>query len=139
LPITLLNILNFPMDNSFKPQRYKILFFASWFPNRTSKVLGIFVKKKAIAVSAMCNVAVLYVTADASLKNKKFDIECNYEDGIIIVRVYFKYFFNGVLKKIFYNISFILAHYWGWKKIKTEWGNPDLIHVNVIDRSGYIA
>jgi glycosyltransferase involved in cell wall biosynthesis len=127
------------MDNSFKPQRYKILFFASWFPNRTSKVLGIFVKKKAIAVSAMCNVAVLYVTADASLKNKKFDIECNYEDGIIIVRVYFKYFFNGVLKKIFYNISFILAHYWGWKKIKTEWGNPDLIHVNVIDRSGYIA
>jgi glycosyltransferase involved in cell wall biosynthesis/SAM-dependent methyltransferase len=127
------------MYSSFKPLKFKILFFASWFPNRTSKVLGTFVKRKAIAVSAMCNVAVLYVTADASLKNNDFDIECSYEDGILVVRVYFKYFFSGILKKVFYNFSFIIAYYLGWKRIKKEWGNPDLIHVNVIDRSGYIA
>jgi glycosyltransferase involved in cell wall biosynthesis len=127
------------MDNNFKPLKYKILFFASWYPNRTSKVLGIFVKKKALAVSKMCDVAVLFVTADAALKDKAFDIITNYEDGIPTVRVYYKYFFSGIPQKIIYNLSFIFAHYLGWKRIKKEWGNPDLIHVNVIDRSGYIA
>ncbi|MDR3625446.1 MAG: glycosyltransferase [Ignavibacteriaceae bacterium] len=127
------------MDNNFKPLRYKILFLASWFPNRTSKVLGIFVQKKALAVSKMCNVAVLYVTPDIQLKGKNFDVECNNESGIITVRVYFKFLSSGVLRKILYNFSFVFAYYLGWKRIKKEWGNPDLIHVNVIDRAGYIA
>ncbi len=127
------------MIDTIKPLRFKILFFASWFPNRTSKVLGIFVKRKALAVSAKCNVAVLYVTADASMKDKKFEVDYRNEDGLLITRVYFKYIGSGIIKKIFYNFSFIIAHYLGWKKIKQVWGKPDLIHVNVIDRSGYIA
>ncbi len=127
------------MIDNIKPLRYKILFLASWFPNRTSRVLGVFVKKKALAISRRCNVAVLYVSADSSMKNKKFEIDCRVEDELLIVRVYFKCFSSGVLKKIFYNFSFLIAHYLGWKRIKKEWGNPDLIHVNVIDRSGYIA
>ncbi len=127
------------MIENIKPLRYKILFLASWFPNRTSRVLGVFVKKKAIAISRKCDVAVLYVSADPSMRDKNFDIDCRVEDELLIVRVYFKYFFSGVLKKIIYNISFLIANYLGWKRIKKEWGNPDLIHVNVIDRSGYIA
>ncbi len=127
------------MLETTKPLRYKILFLASWFPNRTSKVLGIFIKRKALAVSARCDVAVLYVTADASLKDKKFEIDCRDEAGLLITRVYFKYIGNGIIKKIFYNLSFVTAHYLGWIKIKQVWGKPDLIHVNVIDRAGYIA
>ncbi len=123
----------------FKPLKYKILFLASWFPNRTNKVLGVFVKKKAVAVSKLCDVAVLFVTADQQLKDKNFDIVCSKEDSLIVVRVYFRYFFSGIIRKIFYNLSYIIAHYLGWKAIKREWENPDLIHVNVIDRAGYIA
>ncbi len=127
------------MDKNIEPLKYKILFLASWFPNRTNKVLGIFVKKKAIAVSAKCYVAVLFVSPDSSLKNKKFDIDYSYEDGLPIIRVYFKLLSSGILQKIFYNISFLIAHYIGWKMVLKKWGRPDLIHVNVIDRAGYIA
>jgi len=127
------------MIETIKPLKYKVLFLASWFPNRTSKVLGIFVKRKALAVSAKCNVAVLYVTADPSMNYQKFEVDYSNEDGLRIVRVYFKYIGKGVIQKIFYNFSFVFAHYIGWKKIKQEWGKPDLIHVNVIDRAGYIA
>ncbi len=127
------------MNETFKPLKLKILFLASWFPNRTNKVLGVFVKRKALAVSDKCNVAILYVTADASLKKQNFETICTIEDGLLVVRVYFKYISYGILKKILYNVSFFIAHFIGWKRIKKEWGNPDLIHVNVIDRAGYIA
>lgn len=127
------------MYSNITPLRYKILFLASWFPNRTNEVLGVFIKRKALAVSTKCNVAVLYVTADVFLRNKNYEVECHYEDGLLVVRVYFKYLFSGITKKIFYNLYFWWAHYLGWKKIKEEWGKPDLIHVNVIDRAGYIA
>ena len=73
------------------------------------------------------------------LKNHFYHIDCSKEDRFLIVRVYFKNIGNGIIKKIFYNISFVIAHYLGWKKIKQVWGKPDLIHVNVIDRAGYIA
>lgn len=127
------------MINNVKALKYKILFLASWFPNRTNKVLGVFVKRKALAISRSCNVSVLYVSADSSMKDTIFEVDCCIEDELLIVRVYFKYFFSGIIKKIFYNFCFLIAHYIGWKRIKKEWGNPDLIHVNVIDRSGYIA
>ncbi len=119
--------------------KYKILFLASWYPNRTNNILGMFVKKKALAVLMKCDVAVLYVTADVSLTQKSYEIVSNMEDGIFTVRVYFKFFSSGFIRKIIYNISYMRAHYLGWKTIKNNWGKPDLIHVNVIDRAGYIA
>jgi glycosyltransferase involved in cell wall biosynthesis len=122
-----------------KPTTYKILFLASWFPNRTNKVLGMFVKKKAVAVSKMCDVAVLFITADTGLEKQNYEIDCSHEDGLLIVRVYYKFLSKGIIRKILYNVSYIKAHYLGWKKINQEWGKPDLIHVNVIDRAGYIA
>jgi hypothetical protein len=39
----------------------KVLFLASWYPNREHPVSGIFVKRHALAVSNYCDVAVLYV------------------------------------------------------------------------------
>ena len=88
------------MYSNITPLRYKILFLASWFPNRTNEVLGVFIKRKALAVSTKCNVAVLYVTADVFLRNKNYEVECHYEDGLLVVRVYFKYLFSGITKKI---------------------------------------
>ena len=127
------------MVNNLNTLRFKVLFLASWFPNRNSQVLGVFVRRKALAMTRLCNVSVLYVSADPSMRNKTFEVDCRIEDGLLIVRVYFRYFLSGIIRKILYNFSFLIAHYIGWKRIKKEWGNPDLIHVNVIDRSGYIA
>ena len=122
-----------------KELRYRILFLASWYPNRTSKVLGMFVKSKAEALSRLCDISVLFVTMDDTLRDKNYEIDSGYENGIFTVKVYFKSVSFGPLRTIFYNIRFIKAHYLGLKTIKIQWGNFDLIHVNVVNRAGFIA
>lgn len=122
-----------------KPLKYKILFLASWYPSRVNKVLGIFVKRKAKAMTRLCDVALIYVVDDNSMKDKNYELVTTNENNVLTVRVYFKTFPKGILNNIFYNIRYVKSHYLGWREVKSKWGQPDLIHVNVIDRSGYIA
>lgn len=122
-----------------KPLRYKILFLASWYPSRVNKVLGIFVKRKAEAMTKLCDVALIYVVDDASLKDKIYDVESSTENNVFTVRVYFKKSSNKIANLILYNIRYLKSYYLGWKDVNSNWGKPDLIHANVIDRSGYVA
>lgn len=122
-----------------KPLRYKILFFASWYPSRVNEVLGIFVKRKAEAMTKICDVALIYVVDDTSLKDKTYDLETITENNVFTVRVYFKKSSNKIANLIFYNVRYLKSYYLGWMEVKAHWGKPDLIHANVIDRSGYIA
>jgi glycosyltransferase involved in cell wall biosynthesis len=118
--------------------RLKILFFASWYPNKHSDVLGLFVKNKARAVSTLCDVAVIYSSQDNSSKNT-FDIDASYEENVFTVRVYFRTSPNPLLNILLYNIRFLQAYYLAWKTVKTKWGIPDLLHVHVADRAGLPA
>jgi glycosyltransferase involved in cell wall biosynthesis len=122
-----------------KDIKYKVLFLSSWYPSRVNKVLGVFVKRKAETMSAKCDVALIYVTLDESLNEQKYDIIKTNENNVLTIRVYFAPAYSGVLKKIFYNIRYVNSWYKGYKSVKAEWGIPDLIHVNVVDRAGYIA
>jgi glycosyltransferase involved in cell wall biosynthesis/ubiquinone/menaquinone biosynthesis C-methylase UbiE len=122
-----------------KPLRYKILFLASWYPSRVNKVLGIFVKRKAEAMTKHCDVALIYVVDDTSLKDKNYDIESSIENSVFTVRIYFKKSPNQLANLILYNFRYLKSYYLGWREVKSNWGKPDLIHSNVIDRSGYIA
>jgi glycosyltransferase involved in cell wall biosynthesis len=98
-----------------------------------------FVRRKAEAVSKYCDVSVLFVTMDDSLKGKNYEIESGYENGIFTVRIYFKPVLSGIINRLFYNIRFLKGHYLGLKLLNKEWGNIDLIHVNVVNRAGFIA
>jgi glycosyltransferase involved in cell wall biosynthesis len=119
--------------------KYKILFLASWYPSRVNKVLGIFVKRKAEAMTRLCDVALIYVVDDNKLKDKNYELETITENNVLTVRVYFKTYQQKILNLIFYNIRYLKSYYLGWKEVKSKWGKPDLIHANVIDRSGYVA
>lgn len=117
------------MENNI---RFKVLFLASWYPSRIHPIAGIFIKRHAEAVSLYSDVAVLFVTADKSLKDKIYDIEYSIENNIPTVRVYYKRFskVKGVSKFInFYR--YLKASYLGLKIIKENFGKPDLVHVNV--------
>jgi glycosyltransferase involved in cell wall biosynthesis len=118
--------------------RLRILFFASWYPNKYSNVLGVFVQNKLKAVASLCDVALIYVTKDPSAGNV-FDVESAVEDSIPMVRVYFRTSSNPFLDKLLYNIRFLQAYLIAWKMVKQQWGIPDLIHVNVADRAGLPA
>lgn len=69
--------------------RKKILFTSSWFPSKSNGSLGNFVQRHAEAVMLKNDVHVLYVTAQADLK-ETFLLENSKENGIEITRVYFK-------------------------------------------------
>jgi glycosyltransferase involved in cell wall biosynthesis len=122
-----------------KPLRYKILFLASWYPSRVNKVLGVFVKRKAESMTRLCDVALIYVVDDISLTNKTYEIESTTENDVFTVRVFFKKSSNKLLNLFLYNPRYLKSYYLGWNQVKSKWGIPDLIHANVIDRSGYIA
>jgi len=118
--------------------RLKILFFASWYPNKHNPVLGVFIKNKAQVVSNHCDTAVIYVQKDAFAK-KGYDAESSYEEKVFTVRVYFWIPRNLILQALLYNFRFLIAYYKAWKIVKQQWGTPDLIHVNVPDRAGLPA
>jgi glycosyltransferase involved in cell wall biosynthesis len=118
--------------------RLKILYFASWYPNKYNNVLGSFIRNKAQAVSALNDVAVIYAMKDPKAKDV-FDIESLDDGSIFTVKVYFRTSSNPLLDALLYNIRFLHAYYLAWKLIKQYWGTPDLIHVNVVDRAGVPA
>ena len=118
--------------------RLKILYFASWYLNRYDNVLGIFVRNKAQALSSLSDVAVIYAMKDP-VAQRTFDIETSFEGAIFTVRVYFRTSSNALLDALLYNFRFLQAYYRAWKMVKKQWGLPDLIHVNVVDRAGVPA
>ncbi len=121
-----------------KKIRPKVLFFASWYPNRTNPLLGTFVERKARAVAALCDVAVVYVGNDPSLRNT-YDLSYTTENGIPTVRVYFRTSPTWILRAAQYTPRFLAAYARAWSALKSRWGNPDIIHVQVADRAGLPA
>jgi len=88
------------MDDS-KKSRLKVLYLASWYPNKEHPVSGIFIKRHAHAVSKYCDVCVLYV--HGSQHQKTPSTEFSDEEGIKTVRVYYKK--SSFKKRTFKDVS----------------------------------
>lgn len=110
-----------------KSGKYHILFLTRWYPNPADVQLGIFIRKHALAVSKFCKVSVLYVQAVKQQKKSMMFEE--HSDG------------NFAELKIFYRASvwpfvnfsrYVKWHIWGFQKIKSQEGKPQLIHLNVM-------
>src|SRR5436190_4387014 len=89
---------HFPHSHStFALMRPKVLFITRWYPNRVDKLDGNFIENHARAVALYCDIAVLYVGADASMSDKRYDWEMKEEYGFPVVRVWYQN--NDVSKK----------------------------------------
>lgn len=118
----------------------KILFLASWFPNRTNPKFGLFIKKHVIAVSKICTVAVLHIRHDPDLKHNTYDIEYFKENDIFIVIVYYKISdLHGRLTTLIRLFRYCNGLFKGFKIILKHFGKPDLVHLNVISNMGLLA
>ncbi|MCK9566178.1 MAG: glycosyltransferase [Methanothrix sp.] len=122
-------------------KKLKVLFLASWYPDKENPISGIFVKRQAEAVSQYCDVSVLYVNVNA----RRDDLEAFLENNIFTVKVYKKAarYHNQWLKK-FYDQILIYAIYLqagmrGFQVVEKQFGRPDLAHVNVINFAGLIG
>lgn len=124
-------------DEFYKNTRYNILFLTKWYPNKFDPQLGVFVKKHAKAVSAYSNVKVLYICADDSLTSACETAISTQKDFTEII-VYYKK--SSSLFKGFINLfRYINAARMGMREVQKSWRGIDLIHVNVLVRTGLIA
>jgi glycosyltransferase involved in cell wall biosynthesis len=118
--------------------RMRILFLPRWYPHRYDPMPGLFVQRQAEAVSAHCDVSVLYVHEDP-LCTDNYEIDIADENRIHVVRVYYKSSLNGFgfFGKLVRFISFLKANWVGFRILRNF--DPDLLHVHVLTRQGFIA
>ncbi|MEA4936265.1 MAG: glycosyltransferase [Paludibacter sp.] len=115
----------------------KVLFLSAWYPNRYDAMAGLFVRKHAEAVSRYCQVQVLYVHGDKNISEiEVVKDRFNQVDEYI---VYFPEKQKGILRRVYKIFSYIKAVQKGFRIIKKTSGLPDIVHVNILTRSGILA
>jgi len=115
----------------------KVLFISAWYPHRYDSMSGLFVRKHAEAVSLYCDVTVLYVHPDERID--KFEIIEQKEGNLREVVVYYpvnpKNFFHRIIKAGHY----ARAYRKGYKHIVQSGFSPDIVHSNILTRTGVMA
>ena len=92
-------------------------------------MFGLFVQRHAEAASQHDDISVVYVHPDNNAQNT-FDIERTQENGVDTIRIYYK-------KKGKLNSAW--RYYQACQKGLQLAGKPDLIHVHVLTRMGWVA
>ncbi|MDP4282550.1 MAG: glycosyltransferase [Bacteroidota bacterium] len=122
----------------YSNERLRVLFLPRWYPNRYDSMQGLFVRQQAEALTAFCNVAVLYIHPDPMATND-IEVEVSEENSVHTVRIYIRIpsFKVHFLKDFFYFFRIIKAYKLGFRILRTF--QPDLIHVQVLTRQGVVA
>ncbi len=112
--------------------RPNILILPRWYPNRYDLMSGLFVRTQAEALTSRCDVTVLYVHADADCPNMT-ESEFSVENGVNVIRVYYRPSPNPLTGWY----RFCQAHNAGLALLGGQ--TPDLIHVQILTREGYMG
>lgn len=115
----------------------KVLFLSAWYPHRYDSMAGLFVQKHAEAVSLYADVTVLYVHADDKIN--KFEIKVDRYNNVDEYRVYYPVRPKGFLYKANKLINFARAYRKGFRLLRDNNFNFDLIHANILTRTPFIA
>ena len=112
----------------------KVLFLSSWFPNRIYPFNGDFVERHALAVSGICNVAVLHVMADNQVNGKVFEIIEKNNQKLVEIIIYFKRYTCRIkpFAKCINLLRYARGYLIGFSLLKKKFGKPDIIHANII-------
>jgi glycosyltransferase involved in cell wall biosynthesis len=118
-----------------------ILVLSSWYPSQKQPLLGVFVKRHALAAAQFHDVTLLHAIADNDLKEGEFRIVKQETNRFREVIVYFgrkagKTGWRSMMKQN----RLLKKHYnFGLNKTIDWFGKPDLLHLNVIWPLGLIA
>lgn len=115
----------------------KVLFISAWYPNRYDEMAGLFVRKHAQAVSQFCEVEVLYIHPSTDIN--RFEISSNKIANVNETIVYFPAKSDNIVQKLIKQLNYISAYYKGWRHVKKNNFTPDIIHANILTRTGLMA
>jgi len=115
----------------------KVLFISHWYPHRYDKMYGLFVQKHAEAVSQFCEVQVLCVQPDSSLKN--FEVVETERNGFNEMMVYYPAKTNNIYQRTLKTFNYIRAFWKGFRYLDKQGYKPDIVHANVLTRTAVFA
>ena len=115
----------------------RILWICSWYPNQTNPYVGDFVQRQAEAVSKFTGVCVLYVT---EWNQKKYYYEeINATENLSELKIHIPATGKSIGQKVWKFFKFFKAYLKGYRLIIKKYGEPRLIHLNVIYPAGFFA
>lgn len=108
----------------------RVLFIPSWYPSTSAPTAGVFIQHQVRALGACADAAVLHVAAAET----GADLASSAEDGVRVLRTavaarslyarYFEYRRAGLV---------------AFETLRSEWGTPDIVHVQALWPAGLIA
>lgn len=117
-----------------------ILVLSSWYPTEKQPLLGIFVKRHALAASRFHDVSLLHAVADDDMKPGEFRIMKQEDGRFREIVIYFGRKPGKGLNNMIRQNKLLRKHYdFGLEKINEWFGKPDVLHLNVIWPLGGIA
>jgi glycosyltransferase involved in cell wall biosynthesis len=100
-------------------------------------MFGLFVQKHAEAVSTNCRVKVLYVQPDEKINH--FEIEEEKRNNLTELIVYYPVRKQKQYHKIINTINYCIAYWKGYKLIRHDNFQPDIVHANILTRTVVVA
>ena len=114
-----------------------ILFISSWYPDRITRSNGDFVKRHAQAAAIGNRVAVLYVKYDPAMKPGK-EIQETGDGNFSEVIIYFN-ILSGLFSGIRKIIQYYRIYFQGYRYIRKQYFDPELVHANITYPIGILA
>ena len=118
----------------------KVLFLARWYPDRYDPMMGLFIQRHAEAAAEFTDVAVLYLRA---APDRSFGIQIEQKEirGVYTLIAYYgtRGNFPPFISKLLASILFVFSFFKGYNVLRGSWGQPDLVHLNVLTRLGIFA
>lgn len=112
----------------------KVVFLSSWFPNRTDPLNGDFVERHAVAVSRLCQAAVVYVQSDPAMRRRGFEVTEQQVEKLLEVVLYFARYqgrikaLNRLINLWRYGKGYLI----GFRMIRRKFGKPDILHASIL-------
>jgi len=102
---------------------------------------GLFVKRHAIAVAGKCDVCVLFLQPAVEQNRANYSVTITKENNLTEIIIYYKNFQPKIvlLSSLVKLWRLVTAYRKGFIFVKKEFGNIDLIHVNILTRTGVVA
>lgn len=124
-------------DSAPAPGPRVLIWPSCWYPNQSSATSGIFIRRQAAAIAAFCPTAVLFVSADPSLKSRR-EIGAAVEEGLPTVRARFRPAGRFPGRIPLNTLRFLAAAVAGRRALPPPFRRPDLVHVQVTPPAGLI-
>jgi len=120
---------------------YNVLFLASWYPSKVDPFDGDFIERHAKSISLSNRVFVIYVVKDPSIKNQETTVDKEISENLISYKGYYPYSKSKIkwIEKVHSNFWSFKLYNRIFKTLMSEYGMPDIVHLNVLMKAGLFA